>query len=74
MVEIEPKEFWDDLKWGRKHYHQLLAKYNDKWVAIVNKKVVASGESIKRIRQEAIKKTGKKHSPLIFVEDASHVY
>lgn len=74
MVEIEPKEFWDDLKWGRKHYHELMAKYNDKWVAIVNKKVVASGESIKRIRQEAIKKTGKKHIPIIFVEDAFHVY
>ena len=74
MVEIEPKEFWDDLKWGRKHYHELVVKYTDKWVAIVNKKVVASGESIKRIRQEAIKKTGKKHIPIIFVEDASHVY
>ena len=74
MIEIEPKEFWDDLKWGRNHYHELLAEYNDQWVAIVNKKVVASGESIKRIRQAAIKKTGKKHIPIIFVEDASHVY
>ena len=74
MVEIEPKEFWADLKWGRKNYNKLITKYTDQWVAIVDKKVVASGESIKRIRQEAIKKTGKKHIPIIYVEDASHVY
>ena len=47
-IKIEPKEFWDDLKWGRKHYGELVRKYPDKWIAIVNKKVVAVGESIKK--------------------------
>ena len=74
MIEIEPKEFWDDMKWGRVHYSELVRKYPDKWIAIVDKKVISSGESIKKIRKEAMEKTGRKHIPVIFVEFGAHVY
>lgn len=76
MVEIEPKDFWDDLKWGREKYPELVRKYPDKWVAIVDKKIVAVGESIKKIEDEAEKKTGKPKEviPVIFIECGSHVY
>ena len=75
-IKIEPKEFWDDLKWGRKHYGELVRKYPDKWIAIVNKKVVAVGESIKKIEAEAMQKTGKEKNkiPVMFVECGAHVY
>jgi len=76
MVEIEPKEFWDDLKWGREHYSELVREYSDKWVAIVDGKVVSAGESIKRVEAEAEKNTGrpKDKIPVMFVECGAHVY
>jgi hypothetical protein len=27
MIEIEPKEFWDDMKWDGGHYSELVRKY-----------------------------------------------
>ncbi|ODS41559.1 MAG: hypothetical protein A7315_01435 [Candidatus Altiarchaeales archaeon WOR_SM1_79] len=73
-VEPEPKEFWDDMKWGRTHYSELIKKYPDKWVAIINKKVVAVGESINDIKEEAKNKTGKMHIPVMFIECGDHIY
>jgi len=29
------KEFWDDLLWSEEHYSELMEKFPDKWVAIV---------------------------------------
>ncbi|MCK4613936.1 MAG: hypothetical protein KAU14_03960 [Thermoplasmata archaeon] len=45
-MEIEPKEFWDDMQCGREHYSELVKKYPDKWIAIVDKSVVAVSEGI----------------------------
>lgn len=73
-VKAEPKEFWDDMKWGRNHYSELIKKYPDKWVAIMNEKVVAVGESTRDIKEEAKKKTGKIHIPVMFIECGDHIY
>ncbi len=73
-MEIEPKEFWEDMCWGREHYSDFVEKYPDKWIAIVNKSVVAVGEGIKEIRRIAKKKTGKEHIVTLFVECGDHVY
>jgi nitrogenase molybdenum-iron protein alpha/beta subunit len=74
LAEIEPNAFWDDMKWAREHYAELVRKYPEKWVAIVNKVVVAVGDSIKSVKREAQERTSKKHIPVIFVESGSHVY
>ena len=75
-IEIEPKEFWDDIRWSRKHYLELLKKYTDKWVEIVDGKVASAGDSPKMVEKEAEKKTGKHQNkiPVIFVESGSNVY
>jgi len=74
-IKLEPKEFWDDMKWGEKHYSELVKKYPDKWVAIVNKKVVADGKSIKNTEIEAERKTSRKKEliPVIFVEGSPSI-
>lgn len=74
MAEIEPEDFWDDMKWAREHYAELVRKYPEKWVAIVNKVVVSVGDSIKSVKREAQEKTSKKYIPIVFVESGSHVY
>ncbi len=53
-----------------------MREYSDKWVAIVDGKVVSAGESIKRVEAEAEKKTGRPTDkiPVMFVECGAHVY
>lgn len=50
------KLVWDDMNWASEHYAELVRKYPGKWVAIVDRVVVAVGDSIKSVRKEAQKK------------------
>ncbi len=69
-IKIEPKEFWEDKKWAEKNYSDLQEKYPDKWVAIVDKKVIAAGKSVKKVELEAEHKTGvpRDRIPVLFIE------
>ncbi len=69
-----PKRYWDDLKWGRCHHTELLDKYKDKWVAIVNKKIVSSGKDLGKVKAVARKKTNIRNVPVIYVECGEHIY
>lgn len=68
------KRFWEDMKWGMAHHTELLEKYKDKWVAIFKKKVVASGTNLKKVEEQATKKTGLMKVPVILVECGAHIY
>lgn len=68
------KEFWEDQQWGFKHHSELINKYKDMWVAILDKKVVSAGEDLEKVEEEAKKKTGKKQIPVLFVECGTHIY
>ena len=65
----EAEEFWEDMEWGEDNYTDRAKKYQDQWEAIVNKKVVAFGGSLRDIEIEAERKTNKKNGivPTIFV-------
>jgi len=68
-MKKEAEQFWEDMQWGDDNYIELVKKYPDQWVAIVNKKVVASGQSLRDIEIEAERETNKKKEriPTIFV-------
>ena len=68
------KEFWEDLLWGEKNHTHFLRQYKDQWIAIVNKKVVSSGEDLGKVEKEAKQKTGRKEIPVFFVECGAHIY
>lgn len=68
------KEFWEDQQWGLKHHSELIDKYKDMWVAIVDKKIVSAGEDLGKVEEEAKQKTGKKQIPVFFVECGAHIY
>ncbi len=38
-MENVSKEYWDDMKCGREHKSEVLDKYINQWIAIVDKKV-----------------------------------
>ena len=68
-----PKRFWEDDHWAQEHYQTLLECYPHQWVAILNKAVVAAHEDLKILKKIISKKT-KSIVPVLYVEDASHVY
>ena len=46
-----------DLEWVRKNYPTLQKKYPDMFIAISNKKIIASGKSYGGVRKAARVKT-----------------
>lgn len=68
-----PKEFWEDWNWVFSNYSKLVKQYPNQWVAVVNKKIVSSG-ALGEVEDKAKAKTKRKHIPIIFIEDGSHVY
>ncbi len=69
-----PESFWRDDQWIIDHYDELSRHYADEWIAVVNKTVVAVGESIGEVKKKAKEKTGKKHVPVMFIEKGVHIY
>jgi hypothetical protein len=74
VMENISKEFWDDMKWGREHKSELLDKYINQWVAIVDKKVISAGKDLAKVEEEAKWKTHKKQIPTLFVDSGEHIY
>ncbi len=69
-----PERYWEDIEWSRSHLSELHRKYEGKWVAIVNKKVVAAGKNLAWVRAKAMRLTKVKHVPVRFVERGAVVY
>ncbi|MBI2507784.1 hypothetical protein HYV89_02415 [Candidatus Woesearchaeota archaeon] len=62
------------MKWGENHNTEFLKKYRDQWIAIENKKVIASGNNLEKVEKEAKQKTGKEWVPVIFIQGGEHIY
>lgn len=69
-----PKRFWLDLSWARRNHTKLLEKYADMWVAIVDRKVIASGKNLEKVEEEARVKSKRVDFPVMFVECGEHIY
>jgi hypothetical protein len=68
------KNYWQDNDWAYNHYSELQKRYLEKWVAIVNKKVVSSGLSPKKVIADAKRKTKVNRFPVIYVESGANFY
>ena len=68
------KEFWEDQQWGFQHHSELLDKYKDEWIAIVDKKVISAGHDLRKVKEKAREKTGRREIPVLFVECGAHIY
>lgn len=69
-----PKRFYTDRDWAWRHFNDLIKKYEDNWVAIYNKKVVASSDDGYKALEIAKGKTKADKIPVVFVSKMSHVY
>lgn len=68
-----PQRFWEDKEWVFAHYSELVRKYPNMWIAVLNKKIIGASPDLGKV-EEVKADTGKKHIPVIFLEDGSHVY
>ena len=68
------REYWEDSKWATEHFAEIVKEYPDQWVAIVNKKVIAAGETIAEVEKMAREKTGREEFPIYFAERGIRVY
>ena len=70
-----PKSFWQDQRWAFDHYPDLVKRYEDRWVAVVNKRVVAASKSSVKAEEQARAKTGRRLPiAVVYVETGRHVY
>ena len=61
------KEYWEDSRWAHDHISDLAKEYPNLWVAVVDKRVVASGKVIEEVERLAQEKTGRTEFPVILV-------
>ena len=69
-----PDEYWEDSKWASEHFSEIVKEYPNQWVAIVDKKVVASGRTIAEVEKAATEKTGRDDFPIYLAEKGLRVY
>jgi hypothetical protein len=76
LLKIEeklPEAFWEDQKWALDHLNELRKKYADKWVAILNKKVVASGKELTEEKEESLFKAAGRPPLILFIESEARI-
>lgn len=71
---LPPSEYWEDSRWAHDHMSDLAEKYPNLWVAVVNKKVVATGKVISEVERIVQEKTGRVEFPVILAEKGIRVY
>jgi hypothetical protein len=69
-----PKAFWEDQRWAIDHHAELIKRYGNRWVAVVDKRVVASSKSSVKVEDRARAKTGRSPIAVYFVETGWRVY
>jgi hypothetical protein len=66
----------EDLDWAGEHGTELRQQFEDVWVAIVNKQVVAWGPNLAKVERAAARKTGKRPEEIAvkFIEGGWVIY
>jgi hypothetical protein len=60
-----PKSYLEDEKWADEHMGELIEKYTNQWVAVVNQEVVCVGKNLAEVQRVARQKAGDR-TPFCF--------
>ena len=66
-----PKRYFKDSKWGRKRINELVQRYPDMWVAILEKEIVVASKDlaeVERVAQQKAAEVGKGQCVYKFIE------
>lgn len=69
-IEETPLSFRKDQEWALENYQQFMKEYPDQWIAIYDKKVVATGKDLAMVEEAAKKATGLRSEkiPVLYIE------
>ncbi|MEK7339124.1 MAG: DUF5678 domain-containing protein [Verrucomicrobiota bacterium] len=69
------KQYLEDLNYDGEG-DEFYSKYQNMWIAVVNKQVVAYGEDLHEVEEEASRKTGKPQEEIAvqFIESIGSVF
>ena len=69
-IEETPLSFRTDQEWALENYQQFMKEYPDQWIAIYDKKVVATGKDLTSVEETAKRATGlnSEKIPVIYIE------
>ena len=56
------------------NYNELLVKYNEKWILIVNNQVILANESFDKVYLEYEKVKDQENSEMVFIDDGARFY
>lgn len=74
MRSVMLKKYYDDPKWAYSHFHKWRKKYGNKWLAVLNRKIIASGDDVGVVIDKLSKKSiQSKNATIVFVEKVRHV-
>jgi hypothetical protein len=68
------REYARDRRWLDAHLDELVAKYPDKWVAILNEQVVAVGNDMGEVGREVDAKYPRSEPVIWLAEETINVY
>jgi hypothetical protein len=72
--ELPPKEYFEDSDWLFSNLTELTRLYPDKWIGVVDKKVVAVGRDIGEVEEQVKRISERKEYPIFFVEGRIYIY
>lgn len=74
LPSLAPKEYWEDSRWVSEHFSEIAQQYPNQWVAVVDKKVIATGKDGAEVEKITFEKTGRQEFVIILAEKGIHVY
>lgn len=75
QIHIDSKSYIEDMNYDGEG-DEFYRKYQNMWIAIVNKQVVAFGENMRQVKQEASRKTGRAEEDIAvkFIESIGAIF
>ena len=71
MDQEDDEESQEDIKndlWLKENYIDLIADYPNQWIAVLEQKVVATGNSKRQVEKQAKEQAGDRQFSLYFIE------
>lgn len=74
LPEPGSADYWEDSKWASENFTEIVKKYPNLYVGIVDKSVVAAAKTIAEVEDACRTKTGRKDIPIYLAEKGIRVY
>ena len=75
--QLPPRRFWDDEEWIGENIMDLVRKYPDQWIAVLNREVVAASshlEEVDRVAHAREAEAGQGQCVYEFIEGGVRFY